>query len=138
MKRNLVVVLAVVAGIFAMSACVVVDDDYICDDGEVLVEAGDVSCDNYVDCYDGSDEWACGGCDPVLDYLCDDGECLLNTGDVSCDDIADCGDYSDELGCFGCFSDEVSCDDGMGDICAEFCDGLGAECIDGFDEPAGC
>jgi hypothetical protein len=137
MKRKLGnklgILLTIVVGAYAMTACVVVDDDYICNDGEILIEAGDVSCDGYEDCYDGSDEWGCYDCDPVLDYECDDGECLINFGDISCDEVGDCEDFSDELGCGGCLYDEVFCYIGGVLDCAIVCDG-DDECDNGLDE----
>ncbi len=132
MKRKLGLLLTVLVGAYAMTACVVVDDDYICDDGQVLFEVGDVSCDTYIDCDDGSDEWNCGVYD---DYICDDGEVLIEAGDVSCDSIDDCEDFSDELGCDGCLGDEVYCLVFDAYECAVTCDG-DDECDDGMDEDA--
>ncbi len=137
MKRKLGLLLTVLVGAYAMTACVVVDDDYVCDDGEVIFEAGDLSCDGYVDCYDGSDEWYCDACDPVLDYLCADGECLVNMGDmgVDCDDVADCDDFSDELACDGCYANEIFCEIGGVYDCAVMCDDFD-ECDNYLDEDA--
>lgn len=129
MKRTLGILVAIAVGALALNACVVVDDDYYCDDGEILIEAGDVSCDGWEDCYDGSDEWDCGG----NDYVCDNGDIIYGVGDVSCDDQFDCFDLSDELGCYGCGYDEVNCLIGGVDDCALVCDTY-VDCDDGWDE----
>jgi hypothetical protein len=128
LKMSLIALLTVSMGALGLMGCVV-EDDYTCDDGEVLANVGDVACDGVVDCLDGSDEVGCG----VVDYVCDDGEVLADAGDVACDDVYDCTDLSDELGCGGCAADEVNCLVGGVDDCAVQCDDV-VECDDGFDE----
>jgi hypothetical protein len=133
MKRNLnlYVLLTLTLAAFAFTGCVVVEDDYVCADGEILFEAGDVSCDGIYDCYDHSDEIGCG----LADYVCYDGEVLFGAGDVSCDGIVDCYDGSDEVGCglpdYVCDDSEVLL--GAGDVS---CDGV-YDCYDNSDE-LGC
>lgn len=97
MKRTLGILVALAVGAFALNACVVVDDDYVCDDGQTFFESGDLSCDDVMDCDDLSDELGCYGCG----Y--DEVNCLIGGYDdcgIVCDGYDDCDDGFDEDYCY--------------------------------------
>merc|ERR1719187_1807095 len=78
------------------------EDQWQCDTGRCIDATS--YCDGEVDCWDESDEAACGGCN-IDQWQCDGGMCIDASG--YCDGEADCWDSSDEAYCECCLTKTV-------------------------------
>lgn len=168
----LLIALVHVHGTAADDDIVVVDNTFECNSDEfkcikILSDSDrdeacfpkDHYCDNYYDCYDGSDEISCtinkqcnstwqnAGNDRfpylVKSMTCGNGACArvakLWYPHFSCDGQVHCLDGSDELGCADkqCGEDKLRCRTDKGDVRCytidQLCDGV-EDCEDGSDE----
>merc|ERR1711962_1334925 len=115
------------------------DDDghFVCDNDRHI--QGWMTCDEYDDCGDASDEQSCSEC-AEGETQCSTGECIRAAW--KCDGYEDCSDGADETDCFGMMPDSTveaqcdghfECDNGHCIIPSWKCDGWD-DCGDGSDE----